>query len=335
MSNNDKAAVDKLHSVYGTLKEEIGQVIVGQHPVIEQVLMAVFCRGHALLVGVPGLAKTMLVSTLAQALDLSFRRIQFTPDLMPADITGTDVLEVDPETGRRGFRFVQGPVFANMLLADEINRTPPKTQAALLEAMQERHVTVGERTMHLPAPFFVLATQNPIEQEGTYPLPEAQLDRFLFNIIVNYPSASEEREIIRRVTGPSNAKISPLMNAQDILQLQDIVKRVPVGDHVIDFASALARATRPKEKEAPDFVREMVAWGAGPRAGIGLISAAKAHAVLRGRFHATTRDVAEVAAPVLRHRVLTTFNAEAAGVTSDEIIRRLLTKLAPREEIKV
>ena len=335
MSNNDKAAVDKLHAVYGTLKEEIGQVIVGQHPVIEQVLMAVFCRGHALLVGVPGLAKTMLVSTLAQALDLSFRRIQFTPDLMPADITGTDVLEVDPETGRRGFRFVQGPVFANMLLADEINRTPPKTQAALLEAMQERHVTVGERTMHLPAPFFVLATQNPIEQEGTYPLPEAQLDRFLFNIIVNYPSASEEREIIRRVTGPSNAKISPLMNAQDILQLQDIVKRVPVGDHVIDFASALARATRPKEKEAPDFVREMVAWGAGPRAGIGLISAAKAHAVLRGRFHATTRDVAEVAAPVLRHRVLTTFNAEAAGVTSDEIIRRLLTKLAPREEIKV
>jgi MoxR-like ATPase len=335
MSNNDKAAVDQLHSVYGRLKEEIGQVIVGQLPVIEQVLMAVFCRGHALLVGVPGLAKTMLVSTLAQALDLSFRRIQFTPDLMPADITGTDVLEVDPETGRRGFRFVQGPVFANMLLADEINRTPPKTQAALLEAMQERHVTVGERTMHLPAPFFVLATQNPIEQEGTYPLPEAQLDRFLFNITVDYPSISEEREIIRRVTSPSNATISPLMGAQDILQLQEIVKRVPVGDHVIDFAAALARATRPKEKEAPDFVREMVAWGAGPRAGIGLISAAKAHAVLRGRFHATTRDVAEVAAPVLRHRVLTTFNAEAAGVTSDEIIRRLLTKLAPREEIKV
>jgi len=335
MSNNDKAAVDQLHSVYGRLKEEIGQVIVGQLPGIEQVLMAVFCRGHALLVGVPGLAKTMLVSTLAQALDLSFRRIQFTPDLMPADITGTDVLEVDPETGRRGFRFVQGPVFANMLLADEINRTPPKTQAALLEAMQERHVTVGERTMHLPAPFFVLATQNPIEQEGTYPLPEAQLDRFLFNITVDYPSISEEREIIRRVTSPSNATISPLMGAQDILQLQEIVKRVPVGDHVIDFAAALARATRPKEKEAPDFVREMVAWGAGPRAGIGLISAAKAHAVLRGRFHATTRDVAEVAAPVLRHRVLTTFNAEAAGVTSDEIIRRLLTKLAPREEIKV
>ena len=335
MSSNDKAAVDQLHAVYGQLKEEIGQVIVGQQEVIEQVLMAVFCRGHALLVGVPGLAKTMLVSTLAQALDLSFRRIQFTPDLMPADITGTDVLEVDPETGHRGFRFVQGPVFANMLLADEINRTPPKTQAALLEAMQERQVTVGERTMHLPVPFFVLATQNPIEQEGTYPLPEAQLDRFLFNIIVDYPSESEERAIIRRVTSPSMATIKPLMTAQDIIQLQDIVKRVPVGDHVIDFAAALARATRPKEKEAPDFVREMVAWGAGPRAGIGLISAAKAHAVLRGRFHATTRDVAAVAAPVLRHRVLTTFNAEAAGVTSDEIIRRLLAKLAPREEIKV
>ena len=335
MIYDDKTAVEKLHSVYGKLKEEIGQVIVGQEAVIEQVLMAVFCRGHALLVGVPGLAKTMLVSTLAQALDLSFRRIQFTPDLMPADITGTEVLEVDQETGRRSFRFVQGPVFTNRLLADEINRTPPKTQAALLEAMQERHVTVGERTLHLPAPFFVLATQNPIEQEGTYPLPEAQLDRFLFNIIVDYPSETEEREIIRRVTGPTTATITPLMSAEDIIQLQEIVKRVPVGDHVIDFAAALARATRPKEKEAPDFVKDMVAWGAGPRAGIGLISAAKAHAVLRGRFHATTRDVAEVAAPVLRHRVLTTFNAEAAGITSDEIIKRLLTKLAPREDLKV
>ncbi len=335
MSYDDKAAVDKLHSVYGAMKEEIGRVIVGQQPVIEQVLMAVFCRGHALLVGVPGLAKTMLVSTLAQALDLSFRRIQFTPDLMPADITGTDVLEVDPETGRRGFRFVDGPIFTNMLLADEINRTPPKTQAALLEAMQERHVTVGQRTMDLPNPFFVLATQNPIEQEGTYPLPEAQLDRFLFNIIVDYPTEAEEREVIRRVTGPTSAKITPMMSSEEIIHLQEIVKRVPVGDHVIDFAAALARATRPKEKEAPDFVKEMVAWGAGPRAGIGLISAAKAHAVLRGRFHATTRDVAEVAAPVLRHRVLTTFNAEAAGVTSDEIIKRLLTKLAPREDLKV
>ena len=254
---------------------------------------------------------------------------------MPADITGTDVLEVDQETGRRGFRFVQGPIFANMMLADEINRTPPKTQAALLEAMQERHVTVGERTMHLPAPFFVLATQNPIEQEGTYPLPEAQLDRFLFNIVVDYPNETEEREIIRRSPAPAPPHVSPLMTAEDILHLQEVVKRVPVGDHVIDFAAALARATRPKDKPAPDFVSEMVAWGAGPRAGIGLISAAKAHAVLRGRFHATTGDVAAVAAPVLRHRVLTTFNAEAAGITSDEIIRRLLTKLAPREDLKV
>ena len=335
MADDDKSAVEKLHSVYGCLKEEIGRVIVGQEQVIEQVLMAVFCRGHALLVGVPGLAKTMLVSTLAQALELSFRRIQFTRDLMPADITGTDVLEVDPDTGRRSFRFVHGPVFANMLLADEINRTPPKTQAALLEAMQERHVTVGERTLPLPAPFFVLATQNPIEQEGTYPLPEAQLDRFLFNITVAYPDEAEEREIIRRVTGPAAAAVTPSMNAADILHLQEIVRRVPVGDHVIHFAAALARATRPKEKEAPDFVREMVAWGAGPRAGIGLVAAAKAHAVLRGRFHATTGDVAQVAAPVLRHRVLTTFNAEAAGVTSDDIIRRLLTQLAPREDLKV
>lgn len=333
--HDDKSAVDKLHQVYGQMKEEIGQVIVGQESVIEQVLMAVFCRGHALLVGVPGLAKTMLVSTLAQALDLSFRRIQFTPDLMPADITGTDVLEVDPETGHRGFRFVQGPVFANMLLADEINRTPPKTQAALLEAMQEHHVTVGERTMNLPKPFFVLATQNPIEQEGTYPLPEAQLDRFLFNIVVDYPNATEEREIIRRVTSPNNATVKPRMTAEDIIQLQEIVKRVPVGDHVIEFAATIARATRPKEAEAPDFVKELVAWGAGPRAGIGLISAAKAHAVLRGRFHATTSDVIAVAVPVLRHRVLTTFNAEAAGINSDEIIKRLLTMLQPHEDLKV
>ena len=333
MSNNDQAAVEKLHATYGRMKEEIGRVVVGQETVVEQTLMAIFCRGHALLVGVPGLAKTLLVSTLSRALDLSYKRIQFTPDLMPADITGTDVLEVDPETGRRGFRFVHGPIFANLLLADEINRTPPKTQAALLEAMQEHHVTVGEHTLSLPAPFFVLATQNPIEQEGTYPLPEAQLDRFLFNIIVDYPSESEEREIIRRVTSPGGSEVSPMMNAEDILQLQQVVKRVPVGDHVIDFAAKLARSTRPKDPSAPDFVKEMVGWGAGPRAGISLISAAKAHAVLRGRFHATTGDVAAVAAPVLRHRVITTFNAEAAGVTSDEVIRRLVEALKPSEDI--
>ena len=334
--SEDKAAVEKLHASYGRMKDELSQVIVGQHEVVEQVLMAMFCRGHALLVGVPGLAKTLLVSTVSQALDLQYKRIQFTPDLMPADITGTDVLEVDPETGHRGFRFVNGPLFASMVLADEINRTPPKTQAALLEAMQEGHVTVGERTLNLPDPFFVLATQNPIEQEGTYPLPEAQLDRFLFNIVVDYPNAEEEREIIRRVTSPSSATVSPLMTGPEIIELQNIVKRVPVGDHVIDFAAKLARATRPGSSEAPDFVKEMVGWGAGPRAGISLISAAKAHAVLRGRVHATTVDVASVALPVLRHRVLATFNAEAAGVKSDDIIKRLIEELGGKDaDIKI
>ena len=334
--SEDKAAVEKLHASYGRMKDELSQVIVGQHEVVEQVLMAMFCRGHALLVGVPGLAKTLLVSTVSQALDLQYKRIQFTPDLMPADITGTDVLEVDPETGHRGFRFVNGPLFASMVLADEINRTPPKTQAALLEAMQEGHVTVGERTLNLPDPFFVLATQNPIEQEGTYPLPEAQLDRFLFNIVVDYPNAEEEREIIRRVTSPSSATVSPLMTGPEIIELQNIVKRVPVGDHVIDFAAKLARATRPGSSEAPDFVKEMVGWGAGPRAGISLISAAKAHAVLRGRVHATNVDVAAVALPVLRHRVLTTFNAEAAGVKSDDIIKRLIEELGGKDaDIKI
>jgi len=325
--SDDRAAVEKLHASYGRMKEELSKVIVGQHEVVEQVLIAMFCRGHALLVGVPGLAKTLLVSTVSQALDLEYKRIQFTPDLMPADITGTDVLEVDPETGHRGFRFVNGPLFASMVLADEINRTPPKTQAALLEAMQEGHVTVGEHTLQLPKPFFVLATQNPIEQEGTYPLPEAQLDRFLFNIVVDYPSEVEEREIIRRVTSPNSATISALMTGPEIIELQNVVKRVPVGDHVIDFAAKLARATRPGSAEAPSFVKEMVGWGAGPRAGIAMISAAKAHAVLRGRFHATTGDVVAVALPVLRHRVLTTFNAEAAGVKSDDIIRRLISEL--------
>ena len=252
---------------------------------------------------------------------------------MPADITGTDVLEVDPETGRRGFRFVHGPVFTNLVLADEINRTPPKTQAALLEAMQEHHVTVGEHTMPLPEPFFVLATQNPIEQEGTYPLPEAQLDRFLFHIVVDYPDVAQEREIIRRVTSPGQADLAPVMGAEDILHLQEVVKRVPVGDHVVNLAATLARASRPKAPEALPFVKEMVAWGAGPRAGIGMVAAAKAHAVLRGRFHATTGDVVAVAAPVLRHRVITTFNAEAAGVTSDDIIRMLIKEMAPKEDL--
>jgi MoxR-like ATPase len=330
---SDTEAVKQLQATYAQMREQLSRVIVGQSDVIEQLLIAIFCRGHALLVGVPGLAKTLLVSTVSRVLDLSFKRIQFTPDLMPSDITGTEVLEEDHTTGRRVFRFVHGPIFANMVLADEINRTPPKTQAALLEAMQEKHVTVGETTHALPNPFFVLATQNPIEQEGTFPLPEAQLDRFIFNILVDYPSAAEEMQVIKQVTGTSQAELTPLVNARQVVQLQDIVRRVPVGDHVIEYAATLARATRPKQPEAPDFVKEMVGWGAGPRAGIYLITAAKARALLHGRFHATTADVTAMALPVLRHRVLTTFNAEAAGVTSDQVVRMLLDHFKPKSDL--
>jgi len=300
--------------------------------VIEEVLVAMFCQGHALLVGVPGLAKTLLISTLSKVLHLSFKRVQFTPDLMPSDITGTDVLEEDRTTGKRVFRFVHGPLFANMVLADEINRTPPKTQAALLEAMQEHRVTVGEQTYILPEPFFVLATQNPIEQEGTYPLPEAQLDRFMFNISVDYPTAEEEITIMKQVTGTYQANLTPTLTGEDIIRLQQIVRRVPVADHVFAYARDLARATRPASPEAPDFVNELVNWGAGPRASIYLIMAAKARAILHGRYHATTEDVREMALPVLRHRVLTTFNAEAAGITSDEVVMRLLAEIRPASE---
>ena len=332
---DDLAQIQNVHNAYLRMQEELGKVVVGQSHVIDEVLMAVFSRGHALLVGVPGLAKTLLVSTVSRVLDLSFKRIQFTPDLMPSDITGTDVLDEDPATGRRAFRFVPGPVFTNMLLADEINRTPPKTQAALLEAMQEHAVTVAGRSYPLPEPFFVLATQNPIEQEGTYPLPEAQLDRFMFNIVVDYPSKEEELEIIRQVTVHRDVELGKIMDAAQVLALQKAVARVPVADHVLAFANDLARATRPKADDAPDFVKEMVAWGAGPRAGIYLVSAAKARAVLHGRYHATTADVAAVALPVLRHRVLTTFNAEASGVTSDHIIRMLLDKLHPSDNVEI
>jgi MoxR-like ATPase len=335
MDADDMAMVDELHRVYARLKEGVGRVIVGQHSVVEQVLIAIFCRGHALLVGVPGLAKTLLVSTLSHVLDLAFKRIQFTPDLMPSDITGTDVLEEDRTTGKRVFRFVRGPVFANMVLADEINRTPPKTQAALLEAMQEHCVTAGDETYRLPEPFFVLATQNPIEQEGTYPLPEAQLDRFMFNITVDYPDPDEERTIIKQVTGLHRAELEVLLSGEEVLRLQQLVRRVPVADHVVDYAANLARASRPRRKEAPDYVNEMVAWGAGPRAGIYLVTAAKAHAILHGRYHATTMDVTSMAAPVLRHRIITTFNAEAAGVKSDDIIGRLIADLKPGEEINL
>jgi MoxR-like ATPase len=331
----DAALIQDLHGLCGRMKAQLGQVIVGQNSVIDEVLVAVFSRGHALLVGVPGVAKTLLISTISRVMDLSFKRIQFTPDLMPSDITGTDVLEEDRTTGRREFRFVKGPIFANMVLADEINRTPPKTQAALLEAMQEHCVTVGGENYRLPEPFFVLATQNPIEQEGTYPLPEAQLDRFIFNIIVDYPKKDEESVIIRQVTGPQADAVEKVLDAEQVLKMQALVRRVPVADHVIDFARDLTRATRPNQPEAPDFVREMVAWGAGPRAGISLITAAKARAVLYGRYHATTADVAAVAHPVLRHRVLTTFNAEAAGVKSDQIITMLLERLRPSENLDV
>ncbi len=335
LSGSDKETITELRSAYAAMTEQLSQVIVGQSQVIEQLLIAIFCRSHALLVGVPGLAKTLLVSTVSEVLDLSFKRIQFTPDLMPADITGTDVLEEDHTTGKRAFRFVHGPIFANMILADEINRTPPKTQAALLEAMQEHQVTIGEETLHLPEPFFVLATQNPIEQEGTFPLPEAQLDRFMFNIRVDYPTADEEEAIIKRVAGTYRAEIAKQLDAEKVLRLQKVVRRVPVADHVVAYASQLTRASRPKQEEAPDFVREMVAWGAGPRAGIYLIVAAKARAVLEGRFHATTEDVRAVAHPVLRHRIITTFNAEASGISSDDIVTMLIDTFKPTADLNV
>jgi len=328
--HEDIQAVKHLNEAYKKITDMVGRVIVGQTEVIEQVLVAMFCRGHALLVGVPGLAKTLLISTLSEALHLSFKRIQFTPDLMPSDITGTDVLEEDRTTGKRVFRFVHGPLFANMILADEINRTPPKTQAALLEAMQERHVTVGEETFYLPDPFFVLATQNPIEQEGTYPLPEAQLDRFMFMIMVDYPTSDEEMQIMKQVTSTYAAEITTALTGEEILKLQDIVRRVPVADHVYEYARGLARASRPASADAPDFVNELVNWGAGPRASIYMILGGKARAILHGRYHVTTEDIDAVALPVLRHRIITTFNAEAAGITSDEIVRRLLSEVGQR-----
>jgi MoxR-like ATPase len=306
------------------MTEELAKAIVGQNRVIEEILISMFSRGHALLVGVPGLAKTLIISTISRILGLSFKRIQFTPDLMPADITGTDVLEEDHTTGKRFFRFVHGPIFANMVLADEINRTPPKTQAALLEAMQEHHVTIGESTYPLPEPFFVLATQNPIEQEGTYPLPEAQLDRFMFNIMVGYPTAQEELDIMKMITSSYVAELTEALNAEEILRLQDIVRKVPVAEHVYIYARNLARATRPHEPEAPDYVRELVQWGAGPRASLYLILGGKARAILHGRYHVTTEDIDVVAYPVLRHRILTTFNAEAEGIKGDDIVKRLL-----------
>jgi len=321
---DDVAAVQKCEQAYNRIRDELSKVIVGQEEVVEQVLVAMFARGHALLEGVPGLAKTLLVSSLAQALHLSFKRIQFTPDLMPSDVTGTDVIQEDPESGARRYKFLQGPLFANMILADEINRTPPKTQAAMLEAMQERQVSAGGTTHRLPAPFFVLATQNPLEQEGTYPLPEAQLDRFLLHIQVDYPTGRDEWEIARRVTGGAPGKVEAVMTGDEIIHVQDLITRVPVSDQVLGYAWALVRASRPKAQEAPEFVNRWVAWGAGPRGVLTLVNAAKARAVMYGRYHATIGDVQAMARPALRHRIAGNYAAQSQNITSERIIEMLL-----------
>jgi MoxR-like ATPase len=320
----DLEAVEKLKDAHRRIVGEIGKAIVGQRQIVDQLLIALLCGGHCLVVGVPGLAKTLLISTLSRALNLSFSRIQFTPDLMPSDITGTEVLEEDHATGQKRFRFLKGPLFANIILADEINRTPPKTQAALLQAMQEHEVTAGGETFSLAEPFFVLATQNPIEQEGTYPLPEAQLDRFIFNLWIDYPTEEEEKEIVRSTTGAASVDISPVLGAEDIIDLQQLVRKVPVADHVIDFAVALVRKTRPRAEGSPDYIRQMVSWGAGPRASQSLILAAKARAVLDGRYAASIDDVIFASVPVLRHRVVTSFNAEAEGVSAVDLVQRLI-----------
>jgi len=310
------------------MQEELQKVIVGQAEVIEQLFAAIFTRGHCLLVGVPGLAKTLMVSTLARLLDIQFKRIQFTPDLMPSDITGTNVLEED-ERGRRNFRFMQGPVFANIVLADEINRTPPKTQAALLQAMQEREVTVGQTTYPLPDPFFTIATQNPIEQEGTYPLPEAQLDRFMFNIKVDYPSAEEEEKILATTTRSEKVEVRKVLSGKAILNVQKLVGSVAVTHYIVEYVSRLVRATRPKDPTAPTFIREMVDWGAGPRAGQFLILGGKSLAAMDGRFSVSLEDVQKIAIPVLRHRISTNFQAQAEGQTSEDLIQRLIRETPP------
>jgi len=327
-AKDEVEAVKELHRGYTRITEHLGGVIVGMQDVIEQLMIAMLCRGHAILEGVPGLAKTLLVSKVSEMLGLSFKRIQFTPDLMPADITGTDVLEEDRTTGKRVFRFIPGPLFANIILADEINRTPPKTQSALLEAMQERQLTVGGETYPLLHPFFVLATQNPIEQEGTYPLPEAQLDRFMLKIKVNYPTEAQEIDIVKRVTTDYSFQTQEVLSGEAIEQMQSIVRKVPVSDHVYRVAIRLVRMTRPGQDHQAGFVNEMVSWGAGPRASIYLLLAAKARAILRGRYHATTEDLSAMALPVLRHRVIPTFNAEAAGKTSDDLIKQLIRTMA-------
>ncbi len=325
--------LDQFSASRQQMMDQLRRIIVGQSEVIEQIFAAIFTRGHCLLVGVPGLAKTLMVSSIAQILDISFKRIQFTPDLMPSDITGTMVLD-ENEQGRREFRFVHGPIFANIILADEINRTPPKTQAALLQAMQERQVTVGQTTHNLPEPFFVIATQNPIEQEGTYPLPEAQLDRFMFNIKVDYPTFEEEKRILATTTKDEAPELTKVLSAKAIINLQKLVRSVPVGDYMIDYAARLVRATRPKSPEAPPFIRQLVDWGAGPRAGQYLILGAKAMAAMDGRFSVAIRDIKKVAVPVLRHRISTNFQAQAEGKTSDDLIEMLLKEVPEPEAAK-
>ncbi|MDO5113312.1 MAG: MoxR family ATPase [Planctomycetia bacterium] len=322
---------NQLHTARAKILEQLSQIIVGQEEVIDELLIALFCQAHAILEGVPGLAKTLLVSTLSQTLNLSFNRIQFTPDLMPGDITGTDIIEEDRTTGKRNYRFIEGPLFANTVLADEINRTPPKTQAALLEAMQERQVSAGRVRHLLPSPFFVLATQNPIEQEGTYALPEAQQDRFMFKILVKYPNFQEEFEIARRTTSNLAMDVQPVLEAEEIFAIQRMVREVPISDHLIRFTLALVRQTRVGEADVPDFATENLSWGAGPRAVQFLLLGAKARALLQGRSHVTVEDVQKLAFPVLRHRLALNFTAESEGKTTDEIIARLLEETPSRE----
>ncbi|HZZ79970.1 MAG TPA: MoxR family ATPase [Gemmataceae bacterium] len=331
LTENDLAAADKLKAAYKSLCQQLSRVIVGQEDVIEELLIALFSRGHCILEGVPGLAKTLMIATLSKCLSLDFSRIQFTPDLMPSDITGTEVIEENRSTGTREFKFIPGPLFANMILADEINRTPPKTQAALLEAMQERQVTVGRIRHKLTDPFFVLATQNPIEQEGTYPLPEAQQDRFMFKIFVKYPNFKEEFEIARRTTTLQQEEIKPVLTGEQILELQKLVRRVPVTDHVLHYTLALVRQTRLGQPGAPKFIKEWLSWGAGPRACQNLILGAKARALLYGRTHVQTDDIQALALPVLRHRILTNFTAASEGVTTDKVIDRLLRDTPSKE----
>lgn len=323
-SSDDVGLLGRITEAHARIREQLGHVIVGQEKVINQMLIALFARGHCVLVGVPGLAKTLLISSLSRILDMSFRRIQFTPDLMPSDITGTEVLQEDKNSRERIFRFMPGPVFANIILADEINRTPPKTQSALLEAMQEGKVTVTGQTYDLPQPFFVLATQNPIEQEGTYPLPEAQLDRFLFQISIVYPEKEDEKNIALRTTSGYVPHLEPVLDVKEIMALQEMVRRVPVSDSVVELVVNLVRSSRPKENDAPDFIRKWITWGAGPRATQALILSGKAKAVLGGRATVSGDDIKELAYPVLRHRLILSFQAEADGVTTDEVITKLL-----------